>query len=943
MNTKHWIVCLLGGLVLCCGRQGGAQAQELQPGQKVNPEVLEWPRIFATNGFEFAVYQPQVSKWQGNQLEGRFATAAQTAGTSNQTFGVVSFTARTEIDKVNRLVTLEDFVVTKVDFPMDQAMQNEFLRIEPSLLSATAKVIPLDHLEAAFAASADMAKQQVEPVKNDPPRVIYSMQPAVLALVEGPPIVAPLSGDYQRVVNTRAVLLVNTNAPYQGNYYYGGGRWYKAPSLDGPWTVLPNPPPGLDAALAAVQATKEVDLLPPSDTNAPPPLLQVYVSTVPAELIETAGAASMQPVADTHLLSVANTSNALFYSLDDADYYVLLSGRWFKGKSLTGPWEFVPPGQLPSDFQKIPPDHEKSNVLASVPGTPQAQEAVVANSIPQTATIERDKAKLEVNYAGAPGFAPVEGTPLQYATNTATPVVMVDSTAYYACQGGVWFVSPSPNGPWAVATSVPSSIYTIPVSSPVHYVTYSYVYGATPNYVYVGYTPGYMGTVVAPGDVVVYGTGYYYPPVVVGATFVGYPCTYGYGWGMALGLSVGFSFGFCSGWSSGCCYQPHWGCYGWYGSYNYNYTHVNCNGTSYYAHWGTAVHPTGSYGYNAYTGTGWHNQHAAPFNPYTGTHGYGERGGAYNPYSGNYAAGRQGTFYNPYSGAKAGARSGMAGNAYTGNYAAGRQAAGYNPSTGMYSAAGKGVQGNAATGTGSSYSRGVVGNANTGNKVAWNNGNVYAGKDGSVYKYNPNASVQKYNSGSWQTVSRPATSSSYQSAATKPASSGSGQSSWAASAPSAQSSWANQGTAAQSSSASHASSSQSYWANHGSSAQTAPAQSSSGSQASAAQYAGGSRASSGQSSWANSSRSAQSTAGYKAAQAQTSGPSRSSSGGYSGGSSSWGGSSGSRSSSPASSVTRESSARALGSQRFNTWQSSGGGGWGGSRGAGGGGGSAGHR
>ena len=937
------MVCLLGGLVLCCGRQGGAQAQELQPGQKVNPEALEWPRIFTTNGFEFAVYQPQVSKWKGNQLEGRFAAAAQTAGTSNQTFGVVSFTARTEVDKVNRLVTLEDFAVTKVDFPTDQAMQNEFLRIEPSLLAATAKVIPLDHLEAVFAASADMATQQVEPVKNDPPRVIYSTQPAVLVLVEGPPVVAPLSGDYQRVVNTRAVLLVNTNAPDQGNYYFGGGRWYKAPSLEGPWAVLPNPPPGLDTALAAVQATKEVDLLPPSDTNAPPPLLQVYVSTVPAELIETEGAASMQPVADTHLLYVANTSNALFYSLDDADYYVLLSGRWFKGKSLTGPWEFVPPGQLPSDFAKIPPDHEKSNVLASVPGTPQAQEAVVANSIPQTATIERDKAKLEVSYAGAPGFAPVEGTSLQYATNTATPVVMVDTTAYYACQGGVWFVSPSPNGPWAVATSVPSSIYTIPVSSPIHYVTYSYVYGATPNYVYVGYTPGYMGTVVAPGDVVVYGTGYYYPPVVVGATFVGYPCTYGYGWGMALGLSVGFSFGFCSGWSSGCCYQPHWGCYGWYGSYNYNYTHVNCNGTSYYAHWGGAVHPTGSYGYNAYTGTGWHSQHAAAFNPYTGTHGYGERGGAYNHYSGNYAAGRQGTFYNPYTGAKAGARSGMAGNAYTGNYAAGRQAAGYNPSTGMYGAAGKGVQGNAATGTGSSYNRGAVGNANTGNKVAWNNGNVYAGKDGSVYQYNPSAGVQKYSSGNWQTVSKPATTSSYQSAAAKPSTATSGQSSWAASAPSAQSSWANQATAAQSSSASRASSSQSYWSNHGSSGQTAPAQSSWGSQSSAAQYTGGSRASSGQNSWANSSRSAQSTAGYKAAQAQTSGPSRSSSMGYQGATSSWGGSSGSRSSGPASSVSRESSARALGSQRFNTWQSSGGGGWGGSRSSGSGGGGGGHR
>ena len=941
------LACLLAGLVLCGGRQGQAQAQDLQPGQKIDPALLQWPRLVATNGYEFAVYQPQIGKWQGNQLEGRFATAVRPAGTTNETYGVIFFKARTEIDKVNRLVTLEDFEVTKADFPTQKEMQKQYVAMVQSFQPSTAKVIPLDHLEAVFAASADMAKVKVEPVKNDPPRVIYTTQPSLLVLVDGAPIFKPLTGDYQRVVNTRPVLLLNTNAAYQGNYLYAGSRWYSASSLEGPWTVKPNLPPDLNVALEAAQVTKAVDLLLPEDTNAPPPLLQIYVSTTPAELIETTGVANMKSIQGTELLYATNTSNPIFYCLDDANYYVLISGRWFNGVSLYGPWAFVPPGKLPADFQKIPPDHEKSNVLASVPGTAQAQEAVIANSIPQTATIERDQAKLQVDYAGAPGFAPVEGTALQYATNTATPVVMVNPTSYYACQGGVWFVSPSPNGPWAVATSVPQSIYSIPVSSPIHYVTYSYVYGATPSSVYVGYTPGYMGTVVAPGDMVVYGSGYYYPPVVVGATYVGYPSTYGFGWGMAVGMGVGFAFGYYAGGNYGCWSQPHWGCYGWaapYGyAYGYNYNHVNCNGTSYYAHWGTAVHPTGSYGYNAYTGAKWGSQHATTFNPYTGTSGQGSRGAAANPYSGNYAAGRQGTWHNPYSGASGSARAGVAGNAYSGNYAAGRQTAGYNPSTGVYGAAGKGVQGNANSGTASSYNRGVVGNANTGNKVAWNNGNMYAGKDGIVYKYSPNTGAQKYSSGSWQTVSKPATTSPYQSAISKSGSSTSGQSSWSGKIPSAQSSWTSQGAAAQSTSASRAASSQSYWANHGSSVQSAPAnpapssRPSGGNPSSAAQYAGGSRPSSGQSAWANSSRSAQSAAGYKAAQAQTSWPGRSSSA-YSGASSAWGGSSGNRSSSASSSFGRESSARALGSQRFNSWQSSGGGGWGGSRGGGGGGG-----
>ncbi len=101
--------------------------------------------------------------------------------------------------------------------------------------------------------------------------------------------------------------------------------------------------------------------------------------------------------------------------------------------------------------------------------------------------------------------------------NSPVPVIQVDAKTYYALEDGVWFAGVSPNGPWSVATSVPAVIYTIPPSSPLHYVTYVRVYGATPQNVTVGYTPGYYGTVVAPTDVVVYGTGYVYPPVYVGS------------------------------------------------------------------------------------------------------------------------------------------------------------------------------------------------------------------------------------------------------------------------------------------------------------------------------------------------------------------------------------------------------------------------------------------
>ena len=669
------------------------QGQVLQPGQTLNVTSLQWPRYFQTNGYEYAVYQPQISSWPSNQIEGRFATAVRPAGTSNEVYGVVYFTARTEIDKVNRLVTMEDFQVTKTDFPTEPTFQTQYAAIMQAELPAVSKTVPLDHLEAVFALSSDLAQAKMEEVKNDPPRVIYTTQPSVLVPVDGPPVLKPLVGSYQRVINTHSILLENTNAQYSGYYLYAASNWYTAPSIEGPWAVDSTPPPGIDKALAAALATKDLDPMYPKAPLTKP--LHVYVSSTPTELVQTTGPANMLSISGTQLLYVPNTDNALFYYLTDANYYVLISGRWFKSASLYGPWTFVPGEQLPPDFAQIPPSSPKANVLASVPGTPMAQEAAIANSIPQTATIQRSQAQLQVAYDGAPSFMPIEGTTLQYAPNTQTPVIQVAPASYYACQGGVWFTSPSALGPWAVALTVPSAIYTIPVSCPIHYVTYAYVYGYTPTYVYVGYTPGYMGTVVAPGGVVVCGTGYYYPPVILGATYVCYPPTYGYGWGMAVGAATGFAFGYCAGVSSACWCEPHWGCYGWAYSSSFSYVHVNCNSVNCYAHWGGAVYATGSYGYNPYTGRSWATSHTTTFNPYNGAVSSVNRAGGYNPYTGNYAGGAHGSYYNPSTGAHATGSKGVEGNAYTGNYAAGKQGAGYNPSTGTYGAAQKGTVGNA--------------------------------------------------------------------------------------------------------------------------------------------------------------------------------------------------------------------------------------------------------
>ena len=90
--------------------------------------------------------------------------------------------------------------------------------------------------------------------------------------------------------------------------------------------------------------------------------------------------------------------------------YFLVAGRWFSSPGLDGPWTFATPN-MPAAFKQIPLEHPRSRVLAAVPGTDQAAEAVLLASIPQTARVSRKDVKApEVAYQGDPKFEPIPST-----------------------------------------------------------------------------------------------------------------------------------------------------------------------------------------------------------------------------------------------------------------------------------------------------------------------------------------------------------------------------------------------------------------------------------------------------------------------------------------------------------------------------------------------------
>ena len=80
------------------------------------PDEDPWPRVLQFEGNTIKIYQPQIQSWAGNVLDAYGAVAVKSAA-GNTDYGVIFFTASTEVDKVNRIVTLFNLNLTKQNFP----------------------------------------------------------------------------------------------------------------------------------------------------------------------------------------------------------------------------------------------------------------------------------------------------------------------------------------------------------------------------------------------------------------------------------------------------------------------------------------------------------------------------------------------------------------------------------------------------------------------------------------------------------------------------------------------------------------------------------------------------------------------------------------------------------------------------------------------------------
>ncbi len=467
-------------------------------------------------------------------------------------------------------------------------------------------------------------------------------------------------------------------------------------------------------------------------------------------MITFKGQPDFVPIVGTQLLWASNTTSDVLIDTTNNNYYVLLAGRWFRSTAMTGPWTFVAGDALPSGFAKIPPASLAGAVLPTVAGTPEAQVAVIENSIPQTATVPlKNGPQFTPNLDGPPQYSPIQGTAMSYISNSSVPIIAVAPNALYAVTAGVWFTAAQLTGPWSIATVVPTVIYSIPPSSPIYYVTYVRIYEATPTVVYVGYTPGYLGTVIAPYGTVVYGTGYAYTPWV-GSVWYATPYTYGVAAAPIYNPYVGFTYGFALGLATAAWMEPYWGGAYYHPGY-WGYPCCASASANVYGHWGATTY-SGTRSWYAGGGVAGTTASGSYYNSRTGTTGSYNAGKQYNAWTGNYTRGYDRTATGAAGGTGQVARATNY-NTYTGQRSTANAASATGAGGSTYNRAGAsttGPEGNAHVGGGSTT------NANTGKTNTWGtasvNGNHYADVNGNVYK-NTGDGWQQHSSSGWNNAS----------------------------------------------------------------------------------------------------------------------------------------------------------------------------------------------
>ena len=213
--------------------------------------------------------------------------------------------------------------------------------------------------------------------------------------------------------------------------------------------ILPMDP--VDVSLDRVLTNFEREL-PSTAQIVKNPVPRFFYSEGPALLIEFDGEPMIEPVEGAGCAFVLNTASNLF-RIASKTWYLQYDMSWLQANNLDGPW--TPVDRLPEAIRRLPKHPRWAHKSKVIPGkkVEKAPKVFVSN----------EPAELIMTF-GRPAWTDIPGTRLQYVKNTETDLLREAGGDYsYVLVSGRWYRAKDLAGPWEFATdSVPEAFAQIP-------------------------------------------------------------------------------------------------------------------------------------------------------------------------------------------------------------------------------------------------------------------------------------------------------------------------------------------------------------------------------------------------------------------------------------------------------------------------------------------------
>ena len=188
----------------------------------------------------------------------------------------------------------------------------------------------------------------------------------------------------------------------------------------------------------------------PAQLNFEPP--RIVVAEQPIRLLLFDGPPVRVPIESTGLEFVVNTDWTVFHDRDSRSWFLLDNGHWLRNNMLaSGKWSTTT--ELPEDFLSLSLNSDWPDVAGAMPPRLPA-------SLPLPLLISYEPTEL-VLIDGQMAWEPIAGTELQFVSNTASDLFLLDGR-YYLLLAGRWFTTKDVDRKWYAAKALPAAFAGIP-------------------------------------------------------------------------------------------------------------------------------------------------------------------------------------------------------------------------------------------------------------------------------------------------------------------------------------------------------------------------------------------------------------------------------------------------------------------------------------------------